>query len=298
MTADDAAASSAPAAQLDASALNAARRPGGRSGRRLGPDRGRGPGRSAAAGHHRHHGRRRRVAGGRRARPRDCGPGTTEAGEELFTGIGTFVRMARLLRDALRDIAKDGKPSFAGPVREASGRPAAGPGLPGQRIRPDHVPADDRRDLHAARRDPGPRLFPGRPRPTPTPWPMPGRRWSWPPATWPRSGPRDALSKLFVEGKVVVMKANPVNDYLVPYWRRALAALLEAGVLRIVEGGTAVGQHLTGAPPHRRGAHHRARTRPTTRSSSAPAPRAPGGRRPTSPCWTSRSRQSWATSHP
>ena len=36
-------------------------------------------------------------------------------------------------------------------------------------------------------------------------------------------GPRDVLSKLFVEGKVVVMKANPVNDYLVPYWRRALA---------------------------------------------------------------------------
>ena len=59
-------------------------------------------------------------------------------------------------------------------------------------------------------------------------------------------GPRDALSKLFVEGKVVVMKANPVNDYLVPYWRRALASLLGAGVLRIVDGGAAVGQYLTG----------------------------------------------------
>ncbi len=59
-------------------------------------------------------------------------------------------------------------------------------------------------------------------------------------------GPRDVLSKLFVEGKVVVMKANPVNDYLVPYWRRALAALLDAGVLRIVDGGAAVGQYLTG----------------------------------------------------
>ncbi len=46
-------------------------------------------------------------------------PGTTEAGEELFTGIGTFVRMARLLRDSLRDIAKEGKPAVPGPVREA-----------------------------------------------------------------------------------------------------------------------------------------------------------------------------------
>ena len=61
-------------------------------------------------------------------------PGSSEAGEELFTGVGTFVRMARLLRDSLRDIAKDGKPAFAGPVREAPGRPAAGPGVPGERL--------------------------------------------------------------------------------------------------------------------------------------------------------------------
>src|SRR5580693_6009996 len=46
-------------------------------------------------------------------------PGSTEAGEELFAGVGTFVRMARLFRDSLRDIAKDGKPAYAGPVRQA-----------------------------------------------------------------------------------------------------------------------------------------------------------------------------------
>ncbi len=59
-------------------------------------------------------------------------------------------------------------------------------------------------------------------------------------------GPRDVLSKLFVEGKTVVMKANPVNDYLVPHWNKALRVLLDAGVLRIVQGGAAVGQYLTG----------------------------------------------------
>ena len=37
-------------------------------------------------------------------------------------------------------------------------------------------------------------------------------------------GPRDVLSKLFVEGKVVVMKANPVNDYLVPHWSPCVGA--------------------------------------------------------------------------
>ncbi len=41
------------------------------------------------------------------------------------------------------------------------------------------------------------------------------------------------------------MKANPVNDYLVPHWSRALEPLLDAGVLRIVDGGAAVGQYLT-----------------------------------------------------
>jgi hypothetical protein len=44
------------------------------------------------------------------------------------------------------------------------------------------------------------------------------------------------------------MKANPVNDYLVPHWNRAMAALVEAGVLRIVDGGAAVGQYLTAHP--------------------------------------------------
>ena len=41
------------------------------------------------------------------------------------------------------------------------------------------------------------------------------------------------------------MKANPVNEYLVPHWDRALAALVRAGVLRIVTGGAEVGRYLT-----------------------------------------------------
>ncbi len=71
-------------------------------------------------------------------------PGTTEAGEELYSGIGTFVRMARVLRDSLRDIAKDGQARGAGPRARGARRPSAGPDLPRRRVRPDHVPADDR----------------------------------------------------------------------------------------------------------------------------------------------------------
>ena len=57
-------------------------------------------------------------------------------------------------------------------------------------------------------------------------------------------GPNDVLNKLFVAGKVVVLKANPVNDYLVEHWERALRALIDEGVLRIVRGGAAAGSHL------------------------------------------------------
>jgi Aldehyde dehydrogenase family len=174
-------------------------------------------------------------------------PGSTEAGEELFAGIGTFVRMARLLRDALRDIAKDGKPAIPGPIREA----------PDGRLRVQVFPdgAFDRITF---------------PQTTAEVWMQPGvtrasialgqaAAYSDPVAhagtvlvlaagNVASLGPRDALSKLFVEGKVVVMKANPVNDYLVPHWSKALAALIDAGVLRIVRGGADAGSYLTSHP--------------------------------------------------
>jgi acyl-CoA reductase-like NAD-dependent aldehyde dehydrogenase len=57
-------------------------------------------------------------------------------------------------------------------------------------------------------------------------------------------GPNDVLHKLFVDGKAVVLKANPVNDYLVEHWERALRPLIDEGVLRIVRGGVGAGSHL------------------------------------------------------
>jgi acyl-CoA reductase-like NAD-dependent aldehyde dehydrogenase len=60
--------------------------------------------------------------------------------------------------------------------------------------------------------------------------------------------PTDALYKLFVEDRVVVLKMNPVNESLGPILERALAPLVEANHLRIVYGGAAVGQHLAEHP--------------------------------------------------
>jgi hypothetical protein len=54
----------------------------------------------------------------------------------------------------------------------------------------------------------------------------------------------DALGRLFIERHPVVLKMNPVNDYLGPIFERVLADLIERGVLRIVYGGAEVGAHL------------------------------------------------------
>ena len=61
-------------------------------------------------------------------------------------------------------------------------------------------------------------------------------------------GPMDAVHKLFVEDEVVVIKTNPVNEYLLPYWEEALRPLVDEGFLAIVRGGVRVGQHLVDHP--------------------------------------------------
>jgi acyl-CoA reductase-like NAD-dependent aldehyde dehydrogenase len=57
-------------------------------------------------------------------------------------------------------------------------------------------------------------------------------------------GPMDALHKLFVENEVVILKMNPVNDYLGQYIVRAFRALIEGNYLSIVYGGSEVGKYL------------------------------------------------------
>ena len=115
-------------------------------------------------------------------------PGSTEAGEELFAGIGTFVRMARLFRDSLRAIARNGKPDFPGPIREtADGR-----------LRVQVFPASTFDNITFAQTTAEVIMQPGVTRgalvadqaaayadPVGTPAP----RWCSPPATWPRSAP-------------------------------------------------------------------------------------------------------------
>ena len=56
--------------------------------------------------------------------------------------------------------------------------------------------------------------------------------------------PMDALSKLFVEKQVVILKMNPVNAYLGPIIEEGFRALVAAGFFRVVYGGASEGAYL------------------------------------------------------
>ncbi len=60
--------------------------------------------------------------------------------------------------------------------------------------------------------------------------------------------PLDVFHKLFAENQVVILKMNPVNDYLIEFLTPALKPLIDLGVLEIVRGGTDVGQYLCNHP--------------------------------------------------
>ena len=53
--------------------------------------------------------------------------------------------------------------------------------------------------------------------------------------------PMDVFTKMFIEGKVCVLKMNPVNAWLGPYLERGLEPLISRGFLRIVYGGAEIG---------------------------------------------------------
>jgi acyl-CoA reductase-like NAD-dependent aldehyde dehydrogenase len=60
--------------------------------------------------------------------------------------------------------------------------------------------------------------------------------------------PADVITKLFNEGKVCVLKMNPVNAYLGPILEEAFAEAIARGFLAIVYGGAEEGWHLAHHP--------------------------------------------------
>lgn len=58
----------------------------------------------------------------------------------------------------------------------------------------------------------------------------------------------DVLYKLFAEGRVCLLKMNPVNEYLGPVFEDIFAELIAAGFVRLAYGGADVGDHLARHP--------------------------------------------------
>jgi aldehyde dehydrogenase (NAD(P)+) len=60
--------------------------------------------------------------------------------------------------------------------------------------------------------------------------------------------PLDVLYHMIVRGHVVMLKMNPVNDYLDPLIEAIFAPFVRAGFLRVISGGVEVGEYLTHHP--------------------------------------------------
>lgn len=179
------------------------------------------------------------VADGCRAKGLD----PRRASEEWLSGPVPVVRMARLLVSSLTAIHDRGKPSlgtgtFTGPEDRLAINlfPASAfdrtlfPGFSGYALMKDGIGIEAARHLQAS--------FHGRL--------LPEGRVALVLGAGNVSSipPMDVFSKMFVEGKVCLLKMSPVNEWLGPHLMRALDPLTSRGYLRIVYGGSDVGAHL------------------------------------------------------
>jgi len=172
--------------------------------------------------------------------------GTPTEGEEWQSGPWVTLRNLRLLERSLRDIAAGGLPKLPGNLRRAISGQVTVPVFPTDNwdralftgfsaevwMEPG-LTVTDVIDLQAwAYRDP----------------PEPAVSVVLGAGNIASIAPTDMLYELFANLRTVVLKMNPVNEYLGPILERGFAPLVDAGLLRFVYGGVAVGKHLTEHP--------------------------------------------------
>ena len=166
-----------------------------------------------------------------------------QAGEEWLAGPMCVMRYLRLLANSLQDIRDHGAPRLPGEVREGPQGQAVAPVFPTGRLeallyagikaevwmRPGVTPEKLGETIaplynNGSTKPPGISLVLGA-----------GNVSSIPPT--------DVLSRLFCEGRAVLLKMHPVNAYLGPILQRALGSLVLDGFLRIVYGGAEEGAY-------------------------------------------------------
>lgn len=164
-------------------------------------------------------------------------------GEELAAGPMATLRYLRMLVATLHDVEQTGKPRLPGAVATlANGQlsvqvfPARGlfDSILFQGFRADvwmrpGVTRDNLRDHMATRLRDGEKSA--------------GAALVLGAGNVASIAPTDAFSRIFQEGKVVLLKMNPVNEYLGPIFTDAFAPLIDSGYLRIVYGGADTGAY-------------------------------------------------------
>lgn len=174
------------------------------------------------------------------------GLGPDEASEEAMAGPYITLRQLRMLRRSLRGIARRGVPRIPGRVTT----------LPDGRVTARVMPVDRFDRL----------TYPG----------VTGEVWMQPGVTRKdlrltqaeayrqpvdggvcvvlgagnvsSIGPVDAIYKLFVANRVVILKMHPTQAFLAPILEVALQSLVRDGFLRIVQGAASEGSYLAGHP--------------------------------------------------
>jgi acyl-CoA reductase-like NAD-dependent aldehyde dehydrogenase len=174
------------------------------------------------------------------------GLGASEAAEEELAGPYLTLRNLRLLGSSLRDIARGEAPRIPGPVTT----------LPDGRVAARVMPFDwfDRVMYAGVTADV---------------WMQAGVTLADLPSTQAVAyreadaggvclvlgggnisaiAPLDAIYKLFVANRVVILKMHPTQAALGPVLEAGMASLIRAGYLRIVQGGAAEGAYLAAHP--------------------------------------------------
>ncbi|MAE28575.1 MAG: aldehyde dehydrogenase family protein [Planctomycetota bacterium] len=172
-------------------------------------------------------------------------PASGAAAEEWLGGPTTVLRNLRLLRDTLTGLARTGRPALKrGEVARRGGRTVV-------RVFPGGL--DDRLVLGGYRAEV--RMEEGL-SPEDVEGTMARAYLGTPEETSPAlcallgagnvSGIalQDFLHKLIGENHACVLKTNPVNEYLAPFYERAFAGAIEADLLRVLPGGADVGAEL------------------------------------------------------
>ena len=161
------------------------------------------------------------------------------SGEAWILGPLATLRVLRLLSISLADIQRHGAPQLAGKTRQLDNGQLVVPVFPGHLYDRGILPGV-RAEVRLSENAPGlvQASFYARAQPE-------GRVSVVLGAGNVGSIPAlDSLQKLFVEGHVVILKMNPVNDYVGPILEDVMKPLIDQGYLTIVYGGAEVGAQL------------------------------------------------------